>query len=108
MNWTEAKETKGFKLCHINIRSLLPKFDIFAQEFLDDKLDVIGVSETWLHNLVNDNLVVKNGYNFIRSDRSSDKRGGGLCFYIKECLEFQALPGFCDEDGDVLPIVVEK
>lgn len=83
-NWSSAKDNKGLKFCQINIRSLLPKIDNFAIEFLDDKLDVIGVSETWLHKHVTANLISRPGYNLIRQDRDSDKRGGGLCLYIKE------------------------
>lgn len=51
------KSSKGLKLCHVNIRSLLPKFDEFRNTFLDNGLDVVGVSETWLHNLVIDSLI---------------------------------------------------
>lgn len=106
--WEEVKNKKGFKLCHINIRSLLPKFDIFVHEFLDNKLDVVGVSETWFHDIVNDNLILSPGYNLVRNDRASGKRGGGLCFYVKDNLVFQSLEGLNEEDGELLSIIVEK
>lgn len=107
-NWNDAKKVKGFKICHLNVRSLLPKFDLFNHEFLEDDLDVIGVSETWLHEIVNDNLISNPGYNLVRNDRRSDKRGGGLCFYIKDCVDYQVLTGSSDEDCEFLPIIIEK
>lgn len=90
------------------IRSLLPKFDVFTHEFLDNNLDVVGVSETWLHGIVSDNLIARPDYNLVRNDRSGGKRGGGLCFYIKDHVHFQTLEGLSDDDGEFLPIIVEK
>lgn len=51
--------------------------------------DILSLSETWLDGTVEDTLLVIEGYNFYRLDRSlqSDsgrlKRGGGLAIYAK-------------------------
>ena len=47
-NLHELSETKGFKIIHIKIRSLLPKIEQLKILFAHSKIDVISVSETWL------------------------------------------------------------
>lgn len=45
-SWEHDKSRKGLKICHNNIRSLLPKKDEFEDTYLDGKKYVIRVSET--------------------------------------------------------------
>ena len=40
--------TRGLKVCHLNIISLLPKIDILHLFINKNPFDVIAVSETWL------------------------------------------------------------
>lgn len=63
------KRTKGLKIVHVNTRSLLPKFPLFKDDFLDDKLDIIMVSETWVQQGLPNNLIWVHGYNNVRKDR---------------------------------------
>ena len=42
------KTLKGIKMVHINVQSLLSKFDEFSKLVQDSKLDIISVNETWL------------------------------------------------------------
>lgn len=91
--WEHDKSRKGLKICHNNIRSLLPKFDEFEVTYLDGKIDVIGISESWLHKYIDDNLVCNKHYDLIRNDRE-DKKGGGTCLYVtwikfgQKCIRF--------------------
>lgn len=89
----EVKENKGFCVLHVNIRSLLPKFDEVKLHLLDGSFEVLGFSESWLHHNIESKLVQVHGYNLIRLDRSRDlkKRGGGLCLYTKENLNVERL-----------------
>lgn len=73
------------EFCHFNIRSLLSDFNSFVDYVSDGLLDVIGLSETWLHQGVSSESVKISGYDFFRNDR--DSRGGGVGFYIKNCLK---------------------
>lgn len=50
-NWLNDKSQKGLKICHNNIRSLLPKFDEFETTYLDGKIDIMGVSEIYRRQL---------------------------------------------------------
>lgn len=71
----DVKKMKGLITLYINIRSLLPKLLLFTHDFLDDKLDIILVSESWLKRGLDDNLFTVPGYHFIRKDRTTLKRG---------------------------------
>ena len=46
------------------------------------KIDVLCISETWLHAQLDDKEVSVEGYDIIRKDRTN-KRGGGVCVYVK-------------------------
>ena len=84
--------TKGLKLVHLNVRSLIKhKDEVFRQL---SGMHVIGLSETWLKkSCVCKGLIKTDGYSHIRQDRSIIskivngrevfKSGGGLIFYIK-------------------------
>lgn len=85
---------KGFKIIHLNIQSLLPKFGTIKTDLLSGDLDVISFSETWLKNSIPDGLLHVSNYDLIRYDRKSlndkglIKTGGGLCVYIKNGINY--------------------
>lgn len=84
----KVKKQKGFCISHLNVRSLVPKLDKFKCLFLDGQIEIVGISETWLHSKIDSALIEVNGYHMIRQDRcqSTKKRGGGLCLYVADCL----------------------
>lgn len=92
-NLNDVKKEKGLCIVHLNIRSILPKLDEVKEKFLDGHFQIIGLSETWLHNKIESALVQVEGYQLIRQDRqcTSKKRGGGLCLYVKEGLNVENL-----------------
>ncbi len=51
---------------------------------------MFGVSETWLCKSVPNDRVYIKGYRVLRNDRTN-KRGGGVCFYIKSDLTFKRI-----------------
>ena len=77
---------KGFKVVHLNVRSLLKKVDQIRLITEGSEVDVITISETWLKPHLNSTLVSLDGYQTIRQDRGNargKKRGGGLVSYVK-------------------------
>lgn len=64
-NLNHIKEAKGLKIIHVNVQSLLPKFEIFENDFLDDKFDVVCVTETWLKLAIPNTLIWRHHYNLI-------------------------------------------
>ena len=71
----------GLKLAHINVCSLLPKIDEIRFLILTLDLDILCISETWLHKQIMNHEIVIDGYDIIRKDRL-DKRGGDVCMYV--------------------------
>ena len=95
---SEGVKDRGFYIGHLNIRSIFPKIDIL-QHFVTDvsnRIGVLGLSETWLHTNLSNDLVDIPNYNIVRNDRgrNSDpnnlypQKGGGVCLYIREDLEY--------------------
>ena len=92
---------KGFKLLvHVNTRSLYPK--LHEIEFNFNNFDVICILESWLTSSIPDSVIQISGYNCIRQDRSSiiNKRGGGLCIYLKDHITHNLIAPLCDITSD--------
>ena len=74
----------------INTTSLKCHIGNFRHIFTDDPTyHVIGVSETRLGLVIDDNIVQVDGYSIIKQDRNSE--GGGLCLYIRSSLRATVL-----------------
>ena len=82
---------KGLKILFWNVRSLYNKIDTFRLEIDKVNPDILNVCETWLHNDIESDFVSIKDYVIIRSDRTTlengiQKRGGGLCTYVRKSL----------------------
>jgi hypothetical protein len=71
------------KLALINACSLLPKFDELIANLSVKHSKFVAVTETWLNDDIEDNLVSIRGYNIFRRDRPY-RCGGGVCVYLFE------------------------
>lgn len=83
----------GLKLGHLNVCSLNPSNSKYFEihKILDEsKLDVIGISETWLSGSISTEAVSLNGYSFERCDRLN-RRGGGVGIYITEHIQYKVI-----------------
>lgn len=74
---------KGLIVLHINVRSLLPKIDSIRNDFKGSNIDVLCITESWLHWEIPDNLVSIAGYQLYRNDRTYS-RGGGTCIFVSK------------------------
>lgn len=72
-------------VAHINIRSLLPKYNEIYDYLLNSSVDILAISETWLTSNISDDSLRIDGYWLLRYDREGH-RGGGVCFYIRSTL----------------------
>ena len=61
--------------------------DVLTTEVLDNNVDIYAISETWFTKHIPDSCVDINGYSLIRKDRSK-RKGGGVCFYIRNVIYF--------------------
>ena len=79
-NVNVTKQTQGslpsFYL--LNARSLLPKvIDELTGLIYTKPVDIVAVTESWLHNTIENRLLQLNDYNLFRKDRITG-RGGGV------------------------------
>ena len=49
------------------------------------KIDIVAISETWLHKGIYNNEILLCGYNLYRNDRGS--KGGGVILTINDHLQ---------------------
>lgn len=83
----------NIKLGHLNVCSLNPSKSKFLEiyEIIQrSKLDVIGISETWLTEHTSTKAVEIEGYSFERCDRMN-QRGGGVGLYISTGFVYNVL-----------------
>ena len=109
---------KGLHYVHGNIRSIFNKFLQLKLYLLDSNISCIGLSETWLTEIIPDNMLYVPGYHLIRLDRSwhnrqgQIKKGGGICCYINTNLKFSSNDlthlNCSTQDGELLHILVEQ
>ena len=86
LDFYECFKKKGLHFVHVNARSILPKISELRLIAANSKAAVIGVSETWLDDSVNDSEVSIDNYNIYRKDRS--RNGGGVCVYVRSDFAF--------------------
>jgi Endonuclease-reverse transcriptase len=76
----------GLKVICLNARSVLNKKSELQLLVEDEKPDVLAITESWAHKLVNDAELSIAGYQMFRRDRV-DKMGGGVLLYILNNIE---------------------
>ena len=67
----------------LKARSLLPKVDELTGLIYTKPVDIVAVTESWLHNTIENRLLQLNHHNLFRKDRITG-RGGGVCVYVKK------------------------
>ena len=79
----------GINIIHLNINHLYPKIDQLRFILSDaaNKIDICGISETFLNDSYANNEIVILGYSVIRRDRIN-KGGGGLVVYISDLIQY--------------------
>ena len=84
----QIEPDRGYlKFLYCNARSLNNKFDYLAAVAETYDPDVIGVSETWLQEHVNNAEISLKGYEMYRNDRCNGRLGDGVLLYIKTDIQ---------------------
>ena len=65
-------------------------------------MDIVCITETWLTNNISNSVVDISNYTLVRKDRSADKRGGGVCTYIKSSIDFTTIDELNDSPFESL------
>ena len=84
----ENKRICEISCFYANARSIVNKLDEFKLYLIDEKPDVVGLTETWLHEDIEDSSLNFEGYDIFRRDREIGvkTRGGGVLLLVKEEL----------------------
>ena len=83
-----SRQSVKLKCFYVNARSIINKREELELYILNEKPDIIGITETWaVENIGNSELNVE-GYTMLRRDRIIDVKlkGGGVLLYIKILL----------------------
>lgn len=113
LNFDMFKLAKGRKILFLNIRSLMANINELRYCLENSNISICGICETWLNKKLHNNLIAINGFNTIRLDRKTGKRGGGLLFYINNSFKYELLDQedlsstYSDKNIEMLSIVVK-
>ena len=93
---------RGTICTHQNLRSINNKFAEIQIRLTGSKIDFHGFSETWLHKNISDAEINIPGFSIIRTDRNSNKNGGGVCLYYKNNRSVRTLASLATSDFEIL------
>ena len=85
-----------------NTRSLVNKIEDLEVVINQNDVDIVCITETWLTNNISNSVVDISDYTLVRKDRSADKRGGGVCTYIKSSIDFTTIDELNDSPFESL------
>ena len=76
----------------MNVSSLGNKMECVIDHITDNKLDIVGITETWLSNNYKNNMLVMNtcldnGYTLHYRPRNTGRKGGGVGVLINNCIK---------------------
>ena len=69
----------------MNVQSLLLKIDELCAFVSSAPIDIIAITESWLNEDIDNNILSTNAFNIHRNDRSTG-RGSGVCACIPSCI----------------------
>ena len=76
----------NINICNINLNCLSNKISILYDFILRHKIDLVGVTETWLSETMPDSFVSFPGFNIFRCDSVGPIGKHGVCLYVSEGL----------------------
>ena len=87
----------------LNSSSLCNKIVEFQGLVYGNKLDVVAVTETWLHDGYFDGEMLSSSlYTIFRKDRGGNKRGGGVLLAVKTDLLAYRRPDLEPQNSEIL------
>ena len=79
------KELDPLACLYLNARSIMNKLDELELYLTQEKPDIVGITETWTYEDIQESEICMEGYTLLRKDRviGDKSRGGGVALYIK-------------------------
>jgi hypothetical protein len=88
----------------INARSVLNKWDLLVDHVVENKLDFLAITETWLSSSSTDDVRLKDlpkGYSFVHIPRPN-RRGGGVGLLFRDCFVYRKHPCHLEKSFECL------
>lgn len=103
--------TRGQKIACLNIRSLYANHSQIEADFSGTKTFALCLTETWLKPNIKSHIVDIPGFDLIRLDRLSSKRGGGVACFINQGLNWTTPTQTIDvsnSDIEILTVIINR
>ena len=97
--------SKGLKLGFLNIHHVVPKMDQVRELIQTQNPCILGLSETFLNDNIDDNLLHVANYSLERRDRRGQEGGGVLCF-IKNSISYVRRTDLEPDDMEIIWIEI--
>lgn len=75
-----VKTLSTIRIEHINAQSLLGHFEEIELLIKERNIDILCISETWLHQEISSSFISIPNFHIYRCDAG---RGGGVCIYVR-------------------------
>ena len=82
-------------MASLNITSLPNHIDELRVFLAASTIDILAINETRLDSSIHENEVHIPGYEIVRRDRSFNGGGGGVFFYIRNCINYPIRSDLC-------------
>ena len=99
-------KTKGFKIAHLNIRSLIKNIDQLRIYIHTQQFDIISINETWLDSTIANHEVDIDGHELIRKDRN--RKGGGVAMFVRSSINYKFRLDLLPENLEIIVVEVLK
>ena len=104
---TKKNELKsGFKIAHLNIRSVVKNIDQLRIYLQKQQFDVVSINETMLDDTIADHEISITGYDIIRNDRNGN--GGGVAIYVRSMINYKERHDLEDDNLETITVEISK
>ena len=100
-DWLPSNPTT-LKLFQINARSIVNKINQIQNFVYSNKVDILGVTETWLTDMIYDLEIFPSSYTIYRKDRNS--RGGGVMIAVRDKIHSELIT--TNSDLEILTVKI--
>ena len=100
------KTNRGFKIAHLNIRSLTKHIDELRLYLDKQQFDIISLNETMLDLSVTNHEIKINGYDVVRKDRN--RHGGGVVIYTRSSINYTVRVDLAHESLEAITLEISK
>ena len=90
----------------LNINSLVKHINELRVAMINQPLDILAINKSKLDDNDSDTMLYLHGYTLVRRDRN--KKGGGVCVYLRDSLSFKRLHEFEEQNLELIALEIQK